>query len=223
MAQILIDHREHAETLINCLVQQHGMTIEQRQLKHGDYHIYPDTVVERKITRDFCLSIIDGRLFRQAFRLAQLDINPLIIIEGEHFLDHNIDITLNAVRGALISLAQTYRIPVLRTHDEADTAWHLVQLYIQRERIGKNRGPLTAPQPKRLDTKKQHLLRTLPGVGAKMAKSLLDEFDTVSNVINASRDELLKVPGLGDKTIDRIQQVVREQPEIYGHNMALPL
>lgn len=217
MAQILIDHREHADTLINCLTQEYGMTVEQRQLKHGDYHIYPDTVVERKTTRDFCLSIIDGRLFRQAFRLAQLDINSLIIIEGEHFLhDHDIDITLKAVRGALISLAQTYRIPVLRTHDEADTAWHLAQLYIQRERIGKNRGVLTASRPKRLDTQKHHLLRTLPGVGAKMAKNLLDEFDTVSNIINASHDELLKVPGLGDKTINRIQQVVREQPEFYG-------
>ena len=216
MPQILIDHREHAEVLINCLTQQYGMTVEQRQLKHGDYHIYPDTVVERKTTRDFCLSIIDGRLFRQAFRLAQLDINPLIIIEGEHLHNHDIAITLKAVRGALISLAQTYRIPVLRTHDEADTAWHLAQLYIQRERVGENRGVLTASHPKRLNTQKQQLLRTLPGVGAKMAKNLLEEFDTVSNVINASRDELLKVAGLGSKTIDRMQQVIREQPEIYS-------
>jgi DNA excision repair protein ERCC-4 len=216
MPQILIDHREHADTLINCLTQQYGMTVEMRQLKYGDYHIYPDTVVERKTTRDFCLSIIDGRLFNQAFRLAQLDENPLIIIEGEHFLDHDIDIKLSAVRGALISLAQTYRIPVLRTHDETDTAWHLAQLYMQRERIGKNRGVLTGHKPQRLDTKKQRLLCTLPGIGTKMAKTLLEEFDSVSNVINASRDELLKVPGMGDKTIDRMQQVVREQPETYG-------
>ncbi|MCF6174366.1 MAG: helix-hairpin-helix domain-containing protein [Victivallaceae bacterium] len=216
MAQILIDHREQADTLINCLTQQHGISVESRQLKFGDYHIYPDTVVERKTTRDFCLSIIDGRLFNQAFRLAQLDENPLIIIEGEHFLDHDIDIKLSAVRGALISLAQTYRIPVLRTHNETDTAWHLAQLYVQRERIGKNRGVLTGYNPQRLDTKKQRLLCTLPGIGTKMAKTLLEEFDSVSNVINASRDELLKVPGMGDKTIDRMQQVVREQPETYG-------
>jgi Fanconi anemia group M protein len=217
MPQILIDHREHADSLINCLTQQYGMTVEIRQLKYGDYHIYPDTVVERKTTRDFCLSIIDGRLFKQAFRLSQLDLNPLIIIEGEHFLnEHNIKLSLEAVRGALISLAQTYRIPVLRTHDETDTAWHLAQLYLQRERIGKNRGTLSGHNPKRLETKKERLLSTFPGVGKKMAKLLLEEFDSVGNIINASREELMQVRGMGAKTVDQIHQIIKEQPDIYG-------
>jgi ERCC4-type nuclease len=214
---ILIDHREHADTLISCLTQEYGISVSRRQLKYGDYHIQPDTVVERKTTRDFCLSIIDGRLFRQAFRLTQINENSLIIIEGENFLvNDDISISINAIRGALISLAQTYRIPVLRTHNEADTAWHLSQLCIQRNRIGKNRGPLTGTCPKKLNGKKQYMLRTLPGIGTKMAKSLLEEFDTVSNVINASRKDLLRVPGLGTKTIDKIQRVIKEDPENYG-------
>ena len=65
MPQILIDHREHADSLINYLTRQHAMTVEIHQLKYGDYHIYPDNVVERKTTVDFCLSIIDGNLLNR--------------------------------------------------------------------------------------------------------------------------------------------------------------
>ncbi len=217
MAQILIDCREQADELRAALTRLHGLTVELRKLKYGDYHIYPDTIVERKTARDFCLSIIDGRLFRQAYQLARPEDTTLIIIEGEHLLaGHDINISLNAVRGALIALAQTYRIPVLRTHDGLDSAWHLAQLYRQRCRLAESRSFHFAPKAKRLNNQKRRIVATLPGVGVKTADLLLREFGSVGNIINASADDLLKVPGIGPKTVERIQGVLREQAGHYG-------
>ena len=55
--RIAMDHREHAETLKSCLAKQHGFTVVEEQLKLGDYSFEPKTVIERKTTHDFCLSI----------------------------------------------------------------------------------------------------------------------------------------------------------------------
>lgn len=175
----------------------------------GDYFVRPHLVVKRKTTADFGISVIDGRLFNQAYRLAEFASNSIIIVEGLNYSDSNV--SLDAIRGALISLAQTYRIPVLRTKDQKDTAWHINKLVEQRERIGTNRGVLRGYRPKRLATQKSHLLCSLPGIGKKAADSILDKFGSIENMMKAPVEELLEVPGLGTKTVERIQMVISEE------------
>jgi len=213
---IYIDHREHADTLRQKLIE-YGFEVEQKQLNIGDYLISPDTTVERKTARDFCISIMDGRLFDQAFRLARYCETPLMMIEGKTFLtDNEVDMDLAAIKGALLTLAQTFHLPVLRTVDESDTAWHMNQLSIQRMRLGRHMGPLSAYRPKKERTKKEYVLRALPGIGTQMAKTLLDKFGSVSSVINAPEEELLKVHGLGPKKVREIQNVIRDASLPYG-------
>lgn len=208
---IEIDHRENTDQLVSLLENTFGFQVSIKQLRFGDYLIPPDTVIERKTTRDFLVSILDGRLFQQAYRLAELAERPIIIIEGNSFTDRNeIGISLAAIKGAFISLAQTFHLPVLRTQNEADTAWHINQLFEQRQRIGVNRGSLHAYSTKRLEIQKSRVLRAIPGIGPKMAKCLLEKFGSVSNVIKASTKDLLKVPGVGKKTVDKIQHVIKE-------------
>ena len=130
MKVVTVDHRERADTLCETLKQVHGFEVRQAQLELGDYHMPPDIVVERKTTADFCVSLLDRRLFDQAFRLVERSRNAIMLVEGKSFLlGHDLDIRPAAVRGALVTLAQTYRLPVLRTVDEQDTAWHLNQLF----------------------------------------------------------------------------------------------
>lgn len=215
LGKVFIDHREHAEVLKNNLIA-YGFEVIEKQLSIGDYVIYPDTTIERKTTHDFCLSILDGRLFNQAYRLSVFCENPLIIIEGESFIkNHSIDISLEAVKGALITLAQTFHLPVMRTIDEKDTAWHIKQIATQRERVGKHKGPLSAYTPKKMETRKEYILRAFPGIGSKMAKTLLEEFGSITNIVNASEQELSKIHGLGHKTIQQIFNVLKEEQAIY--------
>ncbi len=200
---ILVDHREHAEMLLNELRDEFHVTIRIEELKVGDYSIPPDTIVERKTVDDFCLSIIDGRLFRQAYRLSSITRNPVILIEGKSFTQLNHKITLDSVKGALVTLAQTFRIPVLRSRNQTESAWYLHCLLQQRKRIGQKSGVLTSSRPKRLSTQKVHVLRSLPGVGPKLANNLLAEFVTIENICKANQKDLEKIPGLGKRKLIR--------------------
>lgn len=210
---INVDFREKTEALVNLLKSSYGFEININALKHGDYFIHPDTIVERKTTYDFLVSIIDGRLFNQAYRLAENCEHPIIIIEGKTFFDEGYPVvSQEAIKGALITIAQTFHIPVLRTTSEPDTAWHINQLYEHHQRIGENPGPLLSHKVKRIATQKIHILRALPGIGAKSAKTLLYHFGGIKNVVNASEKELLEVPGIGKKTVRKIQNVLKEKP-----------
>ncbi len=212
---IEVDHRENVNLLLSELRDVYGVDVHHTQLTIGDFRIPPDTVLERKTVDDFCLSIVDRRLFRQAYRLAQITENPLILIEGRTFTTRSHDIHLDSIKGALVSLAQTFRIPVLRSRDQKESAWYIHSLLNQRRRVGTNHGVLTSSRPKRLATQKAHVLRSLPGIGPKLAKSLLDEFDTIENIARADRLDLEKVPGMGPRKAEKILQVLREEATPY--------
>ena len=74
---IIIDHREHANELKDCLQEHYTFIVSVEHLTLGDYSFGVNTIVERKTTHDFCLSIIDGRLFKQAWRLANHRVHNL--------------------------------------------------------------------------------------------------------------------------------------------------
>jgi len=211
MKSIDVDFREKAETLINLLKSSYKFELNITTLKHVDYFIASDTVVERKTTHDFLVSIIDGRLFNQAYCMAEYCVRPIIIIEGKTFSGEEYPtMSQEAVKGALITIAQTFHIPVLRTTSESDTAWHINQLYEHRQRIGEHLGPLLSYKAKKANTQKLHVLRALPGIGAKSAKALLYHFKGIRNIVNATEKELLDVPGIGEKTARKIQDILKE-------------
>jgi Fanconi anemia group M protein len=213
MKRIIADCRENAEELIGLLESRYGFDIVEKQLSLGDYFIAPDTIVERKTVADFAISIIDGRLFRQAYLLAECAENPLIIIEGETF--DGLNVPINAIKGALISLAQSFRLPVLRTKNQKDSAWYINQLDMQRQRIGKNKGSLHLYNPKKIDTQKQYVLRAFPGIGPKLAKSLIDHFGTIRAIVNADEKEIAMAPGIGKAKASKISSILREESAKY--------
>ena len=99
--KIIIDHRENADKLIKLLQDKFYFEVDVRQLKYGDYFVEPDITLERKSTRDFLLSIIDGRLFKQAYRLAEYTERPIILIEGRSFRCTGVDVSIELVKGTL--------------------------------------------------------------------------------------------------------------------------
>lgn len=208
---ITMDSREQAADLAQELVATHGFEIRRAQLPRGDYWIGQDTLVERKTTRDFALSVIDGRLFDQAYRLVTFEEHPILVIEGLSFAT-DVHLSGNALRGALITLAQTFRLPVLRTRDQIDTAWTFARLFEQRCRVGAGHGPLRAGLARRRRLQKERVLRALPGIGPEMARRLLERFGTVAAVVTASADELQKVDGVGPKRAASLLETVHEEP-----------
>ncbi len=212
---VFVDDREDAAELCSCLETEHGLIPYEKRLHLGDYFIPPDTLIERKTITDFCRSLASGRLFRQTYALMNYTDNPILLIEGSSFHPNETGIALEAVKGTLITLAQTFRLPVLRTRDQKDSAWYLNRLLLQRRRIGENRGTLQGYCPKKLDIRKRYVLESLPGVGAKLATALLEYFGTVENVAQATKEQLSDVPGVGPNKAEDIDRVLREDPPVY--------
>lgn len=64
--KIEVDYREKPSGIIDILRSRNGIRVEEKRLSVGDYRINDHITVERKTTRNFIISIIDGRLFSQA-------------------------------------------------------------------------------------------------------------------------------------------------------------
>jgi ERCC4-type nuclease len=69
--RIAIDDRERGSGVVEALRNHPNVELIVRRLALGDYLIARTLVVERKTLSDFALSVVDGRLFTQASRLAR--------------------------------------------------------------------------------------------------------------------------------------------------------
>ena len=204
--KIIIDYREKASGIID-LLKLEDIDIEVKKVPWGDYIINDSITIERKTNRDFLLSIIDGRLFNQISNLKKYCMNPIVLIEGNPYkTDLNFD--PNAVRGALISIQAIWYIPTIYSHSSEDTKDVLLLIGKQDETY-MDVVPLRGGyRPKRLKTKQLYLLQGLPKVGPMTAKRLIEHFRSVSNVMNASVDELAEVDGIGIKTAKSMREAL---------------
>ena len=206
---IEIDYRERGGGILEIL-RKSNIMIEEKKLFIGDYLINRHIAVERKTTRDFVISIIDGRLFSQAFRLKRYAEVQLMIIEGTDLFYTGYEIDPQAIKGAIVSLSISWQIPLVFSKSPDGTAEILVMAGIQdvkcRDEILKRAGR----RPRRLLTRKLFMLQGLPGVGPRIAKRMLERFGSVEKVIAASEHELSCVEGIGRKKASMIREVVTE-------------
>jgi Fanconi anemia group M protein len=174
----------------------------------GDYLVGSGLCVERKTIPDFIASIIDGRLFQQASRLAASSDPVCLILEGSGRDLVSGGMTREAIQGALISLGLVFHLPVLRSMDAEETVrlmWHASMQLSRQQHDEVSRG---GSRPKRRRRAQLLALQGLPRVGPKRAIQLLDHFGSVRGVVTAGPDELRKLPGISDKTIEAIEWVL---------------
>ncbi len=114
----------------------------------------------------------------------------------------------HALKGAMLSLAVMWRLPVIHARNPEDSLRILRLLAEQLART--NLGVLQRydRKPKRLASRKLYMLQGLPGVGPALANRLLLEFGSVERVITADRGMLVRVRGIGPKKAQRIRNLV---------------
>jgi len=204
---IEIDYRER-DIGIPEMLRKSNIMVEEKRLFIGDYLINKHIAVERKTTRDFAISIIDGRLFSQASRLKRYAEVQLMVIEGTDLFYTGYEIDPQAIKGAIVSLSVSWQIPLIFSKSPEGTAEILVMAGIQdvkyRDEILKRAGR----RPRRLLTRKLFLLQGLPGIGPKIAKRMLEHFGSVEKIIAASEHEISCVEGIGRKKASMIREVV---------------
>ncbi len=196
-----------------------NVKLEIQRLSVGDYQVDNRVIVERKTLKDFAISIIDGRLFKQMIRLANSTFTGVLILEGTAGDTAELGVTREAMQGALITVSLILGIPVLRAKDAAETAKLIVYMARQMESIARGGVHRQGYRPKDKRKKQLFILQGLPGVGPERAGRLLDKFGSVEGVISAGSDELQSVYGIGKNVADKIKWAVSEEMKPYGNEI----
>lgn len=188
---VVVDWREKNSLVVSELMRL-GLNVKFEQLAVGDY-IAGGVAIERKTLKDFKASIIDKRIFDQLAALKQYT-EYLLIIEGlENRAIYDGSIHENALRGCLLSIVHSYKVPILFTLNERDTAKYLALLARRNE---KTDVALRASKRVLTDAEQvQFILEGFAGVGPVMAKKLIATFGSLHTIMNAGLEELEKVLG----------------------------
>lgn len=213
---ILVDDREANSPVPAALKQLRDVTVRFQRLAVGDYLVEGRCVFERKTVVDFAASIVDGRLFLQAHKLARLTMPSAIILEGRLSDLAAIQMRRESLQGAMISLSLIYHLPVLRALSPEESARLIVYAGEQLRRQETNECLRYGRRPKRRRRIQLRILQGLPGIGPDRAARLLASLGSVEAVMTASREQLEEVAGLGPKTATTIRDVLQEFPADYG-------
>lgn len=206
---IVADDREKPSGVVDCLQAQNHVTVSVARLKIGDYLVDESMAVERKTFQDFCLSLVDGRLFKQAVRLASSPCRPLMIVEGAMADPQTFGVRREAVQGAWVTLTLILNIPLLRSSGPEETARLIVfagRQWAHHRRQGVKRAGY---RPKGRRKRQSYILQGLPGIGPTRAERLLDAFGCVEAVVRADAKALAEVPGIGPTGARAIREILK--------------
>jgi ERCC4-type nuclease len=213
--RIIADDRENAGGVIAELRgRPDEVALEVQRLGAGDFVVEERLVVERKTLRDFAVSVVDARLFKQAAALAQGGRRGILILEGTAAAAGEAGVSREALQGALITVGVFYGLAVLRARDAAETARLLVYLGRQARRFAAGALPRPGWRPKGKRARQMFILQGLPGIGAERAARLLEYFGSVENVAKASAAELSAIDGIGETTAAKIRWALEEPPAV---------
>ena len=193
--RIDIDYREKDSGLIDQLARD-DIQIRVKALPYGDYVINDSITIERKTAKDFLISLVDTRLFRQLSNLKKHCCRPILLIEGDPYMT-DLDFNSNAIEGSIVSVQTIWHTPVIFSRSKVHTRDILIMIGSQYDKdmdVVPLRGGY---RPRRLKSRQLYLLQGLPQIGPRLAKRLMGHFGSISRVMNASVDELQKVEGIG--------------------------
>ncbi|MCL4388402.1 helix-hairpin-helix domain-containing protein [Candidatus Marsarchaeota archaeon] len=203
--KIIIDSRERNDSIVRRL-EALGARIEVVTAPVGDYIISDRVGIERKTVGDLQSSIVSGRLFDQLVRLRQAYPVPFLLIEGDM---SEFRLGENVAKGLVAAVCIDYNVNVVTSLSPIETS-DLVFYMAKHEQNGNSRA-LSMKGSARSFTDQdfqEHVVANLPGVGPKLAKSLLLHFKSLKNLANADVASLMKVEKIGKKKAERIHEVL---------------
>ena len=216
---LVMDDRECRGPMPKALAECGAFKVETRRLEIGDYLLDGALLVERKTLPDFVASIQDGRIFRQALRLAEAEQQAALLLEGTSRDLSSCGMRWEAIQGALITVALFVGLPILRSRGPAETARTMLYAARQHRTIASGAMVRRGRRPKNKKALQNHILQGLPGIGPERAKRLLEHFGSVGAVVTAENGALQSVAGIGPRTANRVVWSVEESRACYGRDL----
>ncbi len=190
--KIIADIHEKNSLIISEIQSSNKASLELKSLKIGDYLI-GETVIERKTTSDFISSMLSKRMVEQLKQMHSYK-KRLLIIEGKtkELFKNDTNLNPNAVRGFILSIMSNYETPIIFAKNHKETAKYLV-LFAKQQLKPKSEISLHSRIPKTTKEQKKYVLESFPNIGPKKAELLLKKFKTLTEVFNATEEELKEI------------------------------
>ena len=212
---VLADDRESGSSVVELLRQSPEFHVTVSRLKLGDYLVDNRFIFERKTLADLVAAIVDGRLFGQATRLAASRLRPAIILEGTSRDLAGRRIRVEAVQGALVTVALFCGIPILRTRTSEETVRTMLFAARQAQTCIAGALPRHGHRPQGKIARQLYILQGFPGIGPERARKLVTHFGTVSAIVNARTEDLQFIDGIGRRLAQKFRWSVDEPPVSY--------
>ncbi|MDA3924633.1 MAG: helix-hairpin-helix domain-containing protein [Kiritimatiellae bacterium] len=207
IVDVVIDDREPKE-FVQLFEDAGAQSVQVKRLDVGDFVVNQRWIFERKTFQDFCVSLVDGRLFRQALRMLKASGHPVIILEESSRDCGKSNVSRESIQGALITLSVFFNIPVLRALNSEELVRLVEYTVAQEDRFRKNAVHRHGYRPKRRRIRQLYILEGLPGVGRERAVKLLETFGSIEEVVTADEEELAEVDGIGKATAKKIREIL---------------
>lgn len=192
--------------------------VSQQQLSIGDYLLDGGFVVERK-DEDLVSSITTKRIFEQINALCDYE-HPILAITIKNlyksFYFCNSRWIHSSYMGLLTTLMVSYpKLKLVFLDDTEEFVRFIVSLDKKIHDEGKSeRSKILIRKPKSLGETQENVISGIGGVGIGTAKTILKSKGSIKNIANATKEELMEIPNIGEKTANEIVKVMSEAYEI---------
>jgi Fanconi anemia group M protein len=212
VVDIVADFRERPSETFAVLRSRSDVDLTLATLHVGDYSIAGQVSFERKTADDLGRSIIDGRLFRQVSALRRHADRPVLLVEGLQPFSAPSGVPWHAVRGALVSVAVVFGVPVLMAEGPEESAGMMVTAARQLARTTSLGYARPGYRPRGWRRRCLFILQGLPNIGPARGKALLEAFGSVAAIMTADADRLAEVEGIGSGVAASILKAVGSEP-----------
>ena len=172
VVDIVADVRERPSATFAMLASRSDVALTEATLKFGDYSVAAHVSFERKTAEDLGRSIIDGRLFRQTSVLRSRVERPILLVEGLEPAGSPAGVSWHTVRGALVSVAAVFAVPILYFRDAQESADVMVTAARQLRRARSTAYCRPGYRPKGWRKRVLLILQGLPQIGPRRAPAL---------------------------------------------------
>jgi len=227
LPRIILDARELNGGLIAAIAETKKCYFEIETLDVGDAALSNRVGIERKAGgragKDFLASLIsDPKMFGQLWDLKNTYDKPALIIEGDNpnedirktlCIERNIN--PYALEGVLISIQTGMGIPIYWTDSVEGTAKLMIHIAEREQTTPEVRWFKSHGKRSHLSPEQQliYFLTSIPGakkhqpgIGEFRARKLLQEFNTIEGIVNASYDDYMNIPEFGAKTATLLKE-----------------
>ena len=212
---VKIDSREQnrIKTAVK-LFEEWNYETRVEQLPIGDF-VCGQCVIEYKTASDFLDSRIDGRLYREAINQADNFPHHFVMIVGD--IDKAIAIKKHFV--ANFNKKSFYKVVarlctftnVLFFKDSYDAFLCMHELFLQCN--AEEQPIMKKVQKISYDNVAANYLACIPGISSKRAIAIAEQLEvtTLADLLELTKDDLLKVDGVGDIIADKIIKAIKEE------------